>query len=61
VNQDNRLARTVVLIIEIDVAGVFFPDGDEWHDRVLLPALKHGLWELDPPAPSEFPGFSIIF
>ena len=31
VDQDHRLTRAVILIIQIDIAGVFFPDGDVWH------------------------------
>ena len=31
VNKDNRLTRTVVLIVKVDVAGVFFTDINVWH------------------------------
>ena len=31
VDKDNRLTRAVVLVVEIDVAGVFLPDSDLWH------------------------------
>ena len=31
VDKDNRLTRAVVLVVEIDVAGVFLPDSDVWH------------------------------
>src|ERR1700679_4281656 len=39
VDQDNRLTRAVVLavvlIVKIDVAGVFFPDSNVWHKLLL--------------------------
>src|ERR1700736_1940492 len=31
VNQDNRLTRAVVLIIEIDIVRVFLTDSNVWH------------------------------
>src|ERR1035441_6430659 len=31
VDKDNRLTRAVVLIVKIDVAGVFLPDSNVWH------------------------------
>ena len=31
VDKHNRHTRAVVLIVEIDVAGVFLPDSDVWH------------------------------
>ena len=31
VDQNDRSTRTVVLIIQIDIAGVFLPDGYVWH------------------------------
>ena len=30
-NEDNRLAGAVVLVVEVDVAGVFLPDGNVRH------------------------------
>src|SRR5664279_2723220 len=31
VDEDNWLTRAVVLIVEINVAGVFLPDSNVWH------------------------------
>jgi hypothetical protein len=30
-NEDYGLSSAVVFIVKIDVAGVFFPDGNVWH------------------------------
>src|ERR1700735_1371841 len=35
VDQNDRLTRAVVLIIEIDVAGVFLSDSNVWHKLLL--------------------------
>src|ERR1700721_2229534 len=35
VDQDDRLTRAVVLLVEIDVAGVFLPDSNVWHKFLL--------------------------
>ena len=43
VNKNNRVTRAMVLIIEIDVAGVFRTDRSEWH--IDSPRLSAG-WGL---------------
>jgi hypothetical protein len=30
-NEDDRLAGAMILVVEIDVAGVFLSDSNEWH------------------------------
>jgi hypothetical protein len=39
-DQDHRLPATVVLIVEIDVAGVFLADIDKGHETLLSVVLQ---------------------
>jgi hypothetical protein len=39
------LSFAPILIIEIDVCGIFFTDGDECHERALLRCGKSVRWE----------------
>jgi hypothetical protein len=42
VNEDNRLAGAVVLVVEVDVAGVFLPDSNvrHWFSPSFLVAVQ---------------------
>src|SRR5258706_1832691 len=39
VNQDDGTTRTVILVVEVDVAGVFLPDRNVWHWTLLFRSI----------------------